>query len=301
MTKSYSSLRSGFFQRSNELFNLYLRHQKLGRDVSGFLRRMSDMEALAERVTGVRMRDLQALDVGCGQQMKQAQYLALFNSVTAIDQSFIPQGGFMDYVKLARTNGFIRAAKSAGRKVLGIDRTFQRELRKNFPDARPKPIRVMQMDATKLEFPDHSFDLVYSFSVFEHIPDPSDVVRDVLRVLKPGGVAYLGVHLYTSDSGCHDARILAGNRGTLPLWAHLRKSTKPLVQPNSFLNEWRLAKYEEMFTRLIPGVTLHKFQRDIAEQKPAIADIRRAGDFIEDYSDEELLTDELVAVWKKPR
>ncbi len=48
------------------------------------------------------------------------------------------------------------------------------------------------MDATALEFPDAAFDLVYSFHALEHIPDDRAALREMNRVLKPGGVACIG-------------------------------------------------------------------------------------------------------------
>jgi Methyltransferase domain len=52
--------------------------------------------------------------------------------------------------------------------------------------------------------------LVYSFNVFEHLPDPAVVLAGKIRVTRPGGFVLTHFHLYSSDSGGHDARILAG-------------------------------------------------------------------------------------------
>jgi len=43
------------------------------------------------------------------------------------------------------------------------------------------------IDSVLLPFPNEAFDVVMSFDVFEHIPDSDGHLREVYRVLKPGG------------------------------------------------------------------------------------------------------------------
>ncbi|HET9528570.1 MAG TPA: class I SAM-dependent methyltransferase [Pyrinomonadaceae bacterium] len=53
-------------------------------------------------------------------------------------------------------------------------------------------------DAEKLDFPNDSFDLVYSHGVLHHTPDTAAAIREIHRVLRPGGRAV--VMLYHRDS-----------------------------------------------------------------------------------------------------
>jgi ubiquinone/menaquinone biosynthesis C-methylase UbiE len=49
-------------------------------------------------------------------------------------------------------------------------------------------------DAENLPFGDGAFDLVYSWGVLHHTPDTGKAIDEVLRVLKPGGVAKLMIY-----------------------------------------------------------------------------------------------------------
>jgi len=49
-------------------------------------------------------------------------------------------------------------------------------------------------DAEQLDFPDDQFDIVYSWGVLHHSPDTAKAVREVHRVLTPGGTARVMIY-----------------------------------------------------------------------------------------------------------
>ena len=59
---------------------------------------------------------------------------------------------------------------------------------------RPESLDVRWMDARTLDFPDESFDAVFTVSSIEHFGPPEDIARsaaEIGRVLKPGGHAFI--------------------------------------------------------------------------------------------------------------
>jgi phosphatidylethanolamine/phosphatidyl-N-methylethanolamine N-methyltransferase len=59
-------------------------------------------------------------------------------------------------------------------------------------------LRVMEMNALALEFPDNSFDYVMAFHVVTVVPDPVRMISEAKRVCKPSGKIVIVNH-FTSD------------------------------------------------------------------------------------------------------
>ena len=53
------------------------------------------------------------------------------------------------------------------------------------------PLAMRRMDLTRLDLPDGSFDAVFCNHVLEHVPDDRAAMRELRRVLRPGGWAVL--------------------------------------------------------------------------------------------------------------
>ncbi|HUS47591.1 MAG TPA: class I SAM-dependent methyltransferase [Phycisphaerae bacterium] len=142
---------------------------------------------------------------------------------------------------------------------VGID--FSRPFIETAGDARDAAgagnIEFVEGNARNLPFGDATFDLVYSFSALYHIPDVGDVIRQVRRVLRPGGRCVLELgNLYSLNTvvtkaypqyatPCHvPVRRMTGLlRGAglaivehrafqiLPLWGHRPVWLAPLLWP----------------------------------------------------------------------
>jgi SAM-dependent methyltransferase len=75
-----------------------------------------------------------------------------------------------------------------------------------------RQIILEQVDAKSLPYPENTFDAVISNSIVHHIPQPSRVVGEMLRVARPGGLLFVRDLLRPEDAATI-AAILARHAG----------------------------------------------------------------------------------------
>ncbi len=297
---SYTATRLGFVGRIKEALSLYRSHAAdLPVKVARYLKEMDDTRATIEAALGQPLVGKTILEIGPGQQLRQARYFAANNHVVAIDldeisTSFNPVALF----RTLRVNGPVRFAKTLVRQLAGFDQRLLRESIRQRPALKGSKPQVLRRDATKTGLTSASFDCAMSISVFEHLPDPGAVFREIRRLLRPGGVSLHIVHLYSSDSGAHDARSYFEDRSGFPYWCHLRPDLRHLLAPNCYVNKLSLTDWITLVERECPGAQVNQFRAG-SPYTEELVKLRAAGE-LSDYSDAELLTIVLLVVWKKP-
>lgn len=112
---------------------------------------------------GRKLAGAHVLDVGCGGGILAEELARRGASVTGVDRSIV-------------------SLLAAQRHAHGPARPAQ-----TF-DLRPPEVRYAGADALALPFTDAAFDGVVTSDFLEHVPDLGSAVREMARVLKPGGV-----------------------------------------------------------------------------------------------------------------
>lgn len=260
---------------------------------------MRELEAQLAAAYGSPIEGLDMLDVGPGQLLTQLVYFARRNRVIGIDTDVVVLGlSPLQYARMLRGNGLQRTLKTAGRKLLGVDRRHHNELLRQLGTSRFPQVDVRVMQAEAMSFVDSSFDVAYALAVFQHLARPEDVLKHMVRVLRPGGVIYLDFILYTSQTGAHDLRLLRSDDEPLPLWAHLRPQYRHHVSESAYVNRLRLPEWRRLFESVMPGAELTGRQADGERVRRQAATLHREGELL-DYDLEELCTTKVSVLWRK--
>ena len=126
---------------------------------------------------GVPLRGQQVADVGCG------------DGIMAL--------GLMQRAQPARLVGF-------DLNPCDIDILLERAGRFGAPDTVPAGLEFQRSEPTSFPAENDEFDVVYTWSAFEHVGDPAGLMREIARVLKPDGVLMLQLWpFYYSPRGSH--------------------------------------------------------------------------------------------------
>ena len=242
-------------------------------------------------VTGRRI-----LDVGCGQHYPETLlYSNGGNTVTGIDLDVVAAGlSLGKYAAIARRNGLKRAAKSLGRE-LAFDRIYFAELERMAGRRLDHGgLDLRTADAAALPFAAETFDLVVSTNAFEHIENLDGAVGEIARVLRPGGLAHIDIHLFTSLSGGHHLEWTWPDQDQpriVPPWDHLRRNDHAV---DYYLNRQRQDAYQVAFAKHLDIVQWLAGRRE--GERFLTPDIRAE---LAGFSDEELLTRNIVVVARR--
>jgi SAM-dependent methyltransferase len=152
------------------------------------------------------------------------------------------------------------------------------------------------MDVTNPQLPDSMFDVIHSNATWEHVKDVDAANRTVANALRPGGIAYIEIHLFPSLSGGHDLPWITPGRtvlGDVKPWQHLRR---PDWKAPVFLNRLRERDYRRSFEGT-PGLSILEWRTEFTEGEDLLtSEILQE---LKDYEPEELTRRSIVVVARR--
>lgn len=296
-TKSYANF--GFSRSWQQLTYAMHDRQRAEKNMLILFDLLQIHEKRMENKMGRPLKNMRFLEIGPGQGMERARYFGIHNEVVAIDLDIIPQG-FQpgNYWQMLRSNGFGRFFKTIGRKLI-LGQANNHAWEKVVGNRNMPMPQFIHGDICQPLEEIGTFDVIMSWSVFEHLPEPQQALENIINLLQPGGIFYISLHLFTSHNGHHDIRAFTGRESQLPLWGHLREGKQHLFEPSSYLNKWRLADWRALFNELTPDADEYLESYGVMESLGSQLDPKMRKE-LADFSDEELFTVDLIYVWQKP-
>ncbi len=136
---------------------------------------------MAEYFNKIASRYDRWYETGTGRYVDRTEKWLVFSMLRSRGGKALDLGcGTGNYTAELYRRGFDVVGLDASEKMLEI-------ARKKLPQ-----VSFVHGDAYQLPFPDESFDVVLSVTMFEFIHEPEKVVSEIHRVLKPGGEVIIG-------------------------------------------------------------------------------------------------------------
>ncbi len=109
-------------------------------------------------------------------------------------------------------------------------------------------LRFLVDDATSLPFPDRDLDIILSFGVLHHIPGLWDVLKEIKRVIRPGGYFFYSDILFPGMAA-RIAKVIGSNYGinTIPELAEFMKDNDFSEVHTSVKNLLAWYEYEAVY------------------------------------------------------
>jgi SAM-dependent methyltransferase len=136
-----------------------------------------------------------------------------------------------------------RMSQEPDEDVYGVD--FSREALAFSHE--PGQSRLVQGDLTALPFASDSFDLVTALDVVEHVERDVDALREICRVLRPGGVLLMSVPAYPFLWSSHDTAL-----------HHKRRYSTGTMAPRLKQAGLALVKSTYLLAFLFPAIALFR-------------------------------------------
>ena len=250
---------------------------------------------------GYTLDGMRMLDIGCG---ANAPLTLMLHSagvqVTGVDAYIGHRWGlgfrprrYLSYVKEA---GLLRTLRKAVGELV-YDRQYYVHLTDALGfDLTEKGIDLREVAAEDLPFDNDTFDAIYSNATWEHLADVRTVNQEVARVLRPGGLAYIEIHLFPSLSGGHDLPWIVPGKtemGDVVPWGHLRDSS---WQAPVYLNRLRENDYRRLFVET-RELEIVEWLTEYTEGQDLLTD--ELLEELSDYTEEELTKRSIIAIVRK--
>jgi SAM-dependent methyltransferase len=255
----------------------------------------------AERLTAKRLSSLRVLDLGCGANAPMTLMLHADGCrVMGVDHVIGHRWGLgfrpSRYAAYWREAGFRRTLRKLAGEI-AFDSLYYRALSSaSHLRLTESALDLRSMDVQSPTLPANAFDVVHSNALWEHVQDVRAANRTVAAALRPGGIAYIEIHLFASLSGGHDLPWITPGRtvlGDVKPWQHLRD---PSWQAPVFLNRLRERDFRRAFEQTA-GLSIVEWETEFTEGEELLTpEIRRE---LSDYTAEELTKRSIIVIARK--